>query len=567
MSVNFNSDAVVHVCVSHKCLNNCKYCYRHKGDNIVFFKEHKAHKTINKLYKFGIRNIALTGGNAVDEELLLSLVTKCSSLGIFTMLDVDGRNLTDKFFTDVENHLDVLGLPIDSVDEVNDNNRGYGHLKRVKEILELTKDKSYSVRINTVVTNNNIDKLQHIAELLHGYNIKLWTLHELSPLFTREYNIGKTYQEWHVEIGKIEYLSKLINEKYKEINIRLLPESKRINSYLFVDIAGRVYTHPENNGYTNVGNIYKKSITAICNDAGISCDKLITKKIPVYKSNGEALANELIGPTDCNATNTSQCVYNAIGGKDLILRDKVLRGIVVENSVMKRVKFIRCDLSHTTFRNVDLYRARFIECTLYDTRFIGCNLTRGDFRSSDLYGFRLEQCDLNNSIFDKKLVINIPRSVPSPDLRRNIHAMKAEVYTLLAKVKKDNLSYSEASFYRYMQKKEISRSKNMFLRCLDWLFADVAFKYCESPSRIVLTSSVVILTFSLIYYILSAQVAKAGSFGSALYFSICSFTGFGDIETVMEPWYFSFLVSLEALAGPILISLFLVAFVRRMLSE
>jgi hypothetical protein len=183
-----------------------------------------------------------------------------------------------------------------------------------------------------------------------------------------------------------------------------------------------------------------------------------------------------------------------------------------------------------------------------------------------MYGIRLYDCDLTNAIFDTK-VYSFATSLSND---RDSNTMKAETYGLLAKVKRDSLSYSEASNYRYLQKLAMRKTYRLPVQFIEYIFADISSCYGENPGRVALISGIVIVLFSLIYFINPTCFSpNIGSYIDALILSIISFStiGFWDAKPVWSCKFISLLVSIESLLGPVFVALFLVAFVKRVLRD
>ena len=102
----------------------------------------------------------------------------------------------------------------------------------------------------------------------------------------------------------------------------------------------------------------------------------------------------------------------------------------------------------------------------------------------------------------------------------------------------------------------------------EFVFGNLLFGYGERPARVLLASALIIFVCAFFYSDSAALLyqgqATEGGFIQGLYFSTITFTtlGYGDLFPA-EQGYFRQLAMAEAVAGALLMSLFIVCLAKR----
>lgn len=246
--------------ITKLCNLDCEFCYRRTD-----FEEETINNLLmvtEKLVLLRPQKIVFSGGEPLMVNDVKILLKKVKSMGIETALQTNGILLKDQL-DDLAEYLDWISLSLDGEDEEsNDSMRGQGHFLKVMDVLPKLKNKNIKVKLGTVVTAKNYDKIIGIGEIIQNY-VTVWKIYQYYNRKAGYFNSRSSGDNFKISNEKYTELIRALKEKYKDMRISAHSvDDFSKGSCLMINADGNCFL---TQGYDeiNIGNILTDSSTIL----------------------------------------------------------------------------------------------------------------------------------------------------------------------------------------------------------------------------------------------------------------------------------------------------------------
>lgn len=131
------------------------------------------------VYNYFITTSGATGGEPLLNREWRNIINYCADNGLSVILSTNGLQLD--LHDEILNQVAVLSLPLDGGNlEVNSKTRSKGHFIKIRKLIDkyIEGNHQFRLKINTVLTGYNYDKLDEILMILNDSKI-VWKIFEL----------------------------------------------------------------------------------------------------------------------------------------------------------------------------------------------------------------------------------------------------------------------------------------------------------------------------------------------------------------------------------------------------
>lgn len=246
-----------------KCNMACRFCYVPFQRAVSTLGDWQA--IVARVVELGARSIVFGGGDPLafpDFRTLLRWMREALPAGIRIHVDTNGIGFTDgdKAVLALANS---VGLPFDgATPEVHDAVRNYkGHFRIVLGVLQELVEAGFWLRINTVVTRENVSDLPALGTLLDRYEIGLWSLYEFWPTEPAASRGADRFGLRHEEFARA---AEDVRQAVRRIPIDVRSIEDRVKPYLFVKDSGEAYTLDRHDvtRYAPLGSVFDAGLLA-----------------------------------------------------------------------------------------------------------------------------------------------------------------------------------------------------------------------------------------------------------------------------------------------------------------
>ena len=172
-----------HVCwdITRKCNDSCQFCYRVIDRADLPPGEHFL--IANKLIIAGVKKVSIVGGEPLLLPHLAEVLGMLQEGGITTSLITNGRILEDRIH-EIAFNVDWITLPLDGASTLDQAamSRYHGHFDRVMSVIPLIRERNIKLKVNTVISRVNAQKMDCIARLMVRIVPDRWKIFQFLPI-------------------------------------------------------------------------------------------------------------------------------------------------------------------------------------------------------------------------------------------------------------------------------------------------------------------------------------------------------------------------------------------------
>lgn len=218
--------------LTYRCNLTCKYCsyWKQKSEEL---STKDIISTIDEMKKARVQWISFTGGEPLLRDDIGKIIDYARSCGISVNLNTNAMSICEKF--EKIKNVNTVQISLDGEEGINDGLRGIGAYNATIKAISLLKKNNKRVKVFVVISKDNLNSLDFIAEISKKYNIPV----AFQPATAQI--LGSTQRNPYAP-EKIEYenmIDKIIEKKRQGFyivnsfqglrHLRSYPQNKKIN--------------------------------------------------------------------------------------------------------------------------------------------------------------------------------------------------------------------------------------------------------------------------------------------------------------------------------------------------
>lgn len=244
---------------THKCALNCEWCYVPFGSSKA--EPETVLAVVSRIADLGFTSITLGGGDPFQYSFIQSVIRLADSLRLSVHVDTHGRSLRQTAMNAevITECVDLIGLPLDgSSAAIHDLMRGYiGHFDLLLRRLDWLAELGVRVKINTMISSQNISDLPALAHLVSALGPWGWSIYQFWPLGPA-YPLADKHEVQADEFARrAEEAGAIVREGGSTI-VEVSQQLRRRSTYPLVYHDGSVNLHSEShpNNLERIGSIF-----------------------------------------------------------------------------------------------------------------------------------------------------------------------------------------------------------------------------------------------------------------------------------------------------------------------
>lgn len=310
-NINLNTSRItippaINFHITERCNYGCRFCFARYGEyrNEISLKDAK--KVIDMVAMAGVEKINFAGGEPTLDNRLPNLITHASSHDLFVSLISNGTGITTSLLDECGDHLDMIGLSIDSAKESVERKlgRGFrksinglnsqsdsvenGHVTMILEKADLIQRHGIALKINTTITPLNCREDMHpLMETIRPERWKVFEVHRIHGIndhFFENYSIKIPKAKFHSEFM-------LFIDRHSDLHPVYETSDMMTESYLMITPDGRLHQNTGNVPHYS-GPVLKQGFIGALSQVGFSLQKFLARSGGYFrKMNSSASIN------------------------------------------------------------------------------------------------------------------------------------------------------------------------------------------------------------------------------------------------------------------------------------
>ncbi len=270
--------------LTKSCNMKCKYCFAKFNETKKTYPYQETLELIRVLRDFGFEKINFVGGEPMLIPKISKIIKYAKRIGFYTSIVSNGTLITNEFLFEIKNHIDMIGISIDSLNSETNKKIGRFTHKRIMSIKDYTllveaiELHNIDLKINTVVSKNN--KNENFSNFINNANPLRWKIFQVLKI---EGENDTTFNEH--KISETEFKNFCRKNKKHLLNPEILiPEKTEIikGSYLMINPEGHFFDNTKGS-YTISDKITIIGVAKALNQIKFNYDKFELRKGNYFK--------------------------------------------------------------------------------------------------------------------------------------------------------------------------------------------------------------------------------------------------------------------------------------------
>jgi len=222
--------------LTNECNSNCIHCFRNIEEKSLSFSDNK--KILENLDGI-VDFISFSGGEVLLYENFYEIIELVKKNGYGCSLTTNALLLNEENIPGLLEKLDRITFSVDEVDDrinaiIGRGNKYCEHLKNVIKFIKKT-NPDFFIKVNTVVTKQNINRLKDIYEFLVELNVNTWVIKRFCPYR----QIAKVNEEkLIISDEEFNYLQNKVS-KYELINT-IIEDYNKVEEQIVITASGNL---------------------------------------------------------------------------------------------------------------------------------------------------------------------------------------------------------------------------------------------------------------------------------------------------------------------------------------